>query len=181
MNYINNPKSLVLHFDDTSRKVDRRLHRNLKKRFLIIESAFYHFLVDKGGLHLKPSLLPQMEMYLTLCGERRIRRLNRDYRGKDKVTDVLSFPLYDSFRCKKIGPFLAPVLEFGDVVICLPVAYRQAKEFDISVEDEITHQLVHGFLHLLGFDHELSQREEKIMEKYEKQLVENISQLTVKA
>jgi probable rRNA maturation factor len=69
-----------------------------------------------------------------------IRRLNRDYRDKDKITDVLSFPFEDSQT-------------FGEVLICLNRAKSQAKEFGHSLEEEVTILLIHGLVHLFGYDH----------------------------
>lgn len=81
------------------------------------------------------------ELSVLLTDDKEIHRLNRDFRGKDKPTDVLSFPMPD------------PDL-LGDVVISLPTAKRQAKKFGVSFEEEFYRLLVHGTLHLLGFEHE---------------------------
>jgi probable rRNA maturation factor len=78
---------------------------------------------------------------LTFVDESEIKRLNRMYRGKDKTTDVLSFPSGDP----EVSGYL------GDVIICLPVAIAQA---DGDLELELTDLLVHGVLHVLGYDHE---------------------------
>jgi probable rRNA maturation factor len=67
-----------------------------------------------------------------------------------------------------------PQIELGDLVICKEIAKSQAREFKISYEQEVIHLAVHGFLHLLGFDHEISTKEEKIMEAYESVLVNKI-------
>jgi probable rRNA maturation factor len=80
-------------------------------------------------------------MTLTFVDEPEIKRLNRMYRGKDKVTDVLSFPSGDA----RLSGYL------GDVIICLPVALGQAEG---DPELELTDLLVHGMLHVLGYDHE---------------------------
>lgn len=82
------------------------------------------------------------EVHVHAVSEEEIRRLNRMHRGKDKVTDVLSFPSGD-----------LPIFgELGDVIICYPQAERQA-EGDIVLE--LADLLVHGVLHLLGYDHEV--------------------------
>lgn len=70
-----------------------------------------------------------------------IRRLNAKYRGKNRVTDVLSFNLNESDL-------------LGELLICYPVARRQAKELQHSTRDEVLFLLVHGLLHLFGYDHE---------------------------
>lgn len=114
----------------------------------------------------------EVSMTMTLCGKTKIRNLNKKYRQKDYVTDVLSFPIYDNLRPDKKpkGKNLSQI-DLGDLVICKEKALAQAGEFEITYEQEVVHLAVHGFLHLIGFDHEISMKEEKIMEKYESELV----------
>lgn len=116
--------------------------------------------------------ITQIEIALTLCGKEKIKSLNWIHRKKDKVTDVLSFPVHESFYKSK-GNFFG-LMEFGDIFICHDVAQRQAKEFGITFREEIIHLFVHGFLHLLGYDHEISKKEEKIMFDLEKKLISKI-------
>jgi probable rRNA maturation factor len=112
---------------------------------------------------------------MTLCGKVKIQNLNRQYRQKDYATDVLSFPLYENLRPdKKCKEKNLPYLELGDLIICKTIAKSQAKEFGITYDQELIHLATHGFLHLLGFDHEISAKEEKIMESFESELVEKI-------
>jgi probable rRNA maturation factor len=116
---------------------------------------------------------------LTLCGKTKIKSLNKEFREINKVTDVLSFGIHENLRPDKIPRRkseinLLPTLELGDIFICKEVALLQAKEFEITFLQEIFHLATHGFLHLLGFDHEVSEKEEKIMESYEKILVDSI-------
>jgi probable rRNA maturation factor len=85
------------------------------------------------------------ELSILLVGDRRIRTLNLDWRGKDAATDVLSFPLSDP---PGIGPLL------GDVVISLETAARRARDEGRPVARELDRYLAHGLLHLLGHDHE---------------------------
>jgi probable rRNA maturation factor len=117
----------------------------------------------------------EVAVNLTLCGKTRIKSLNREYRSKDKVTDVLSFGVHENlrpdFKRKIKNP---PVINLGDIFICREVAEKQAMEFGISDEQEILHLAIHGFLHLLGFDHEISLKEEKIMELEEAHLVNTV-------
>jgi probable rRNA maturation factor len=84
---------------------------------------------------------------IAFVNERTMRRLNREYRGKDRVTDVLSFTLLDP-RSAVAGQ---PV---GELLLCYPQARRQAAELDHSVRDELLFLIVHGVLHLFGYDHE---------------------------
>lgn len=96
------------------------------------------------------------EMSVSVVSDAEIRRLNRDYRGKDKVTDVLSFALPPT---PATG---AEPTQLGDLFICLPQVRRQAKRFDRSVADEFALMVVHGTLHLLGHDHETLSQEKRM-------------------
>ena len=120
--------------------------------------------------------MSHVEVDLVLCGAFKIKTLNSSYRDKPKVTDVLSFPVYDTLRSNAedfVEP--GPVVHLGDIFICKDVALRQAKEFGISIEEEILHLFIHGFLHLCGYDHDLSRKEEKLMFGLEEELLDKIS------
>lgn len=95
-----------------------------------------------------------------------MERLNSTFRGKKKTTDVLSFPIYNSL--KEI-PARGEAL-IGDIVINLKAAMRQARQFGISDYEEVRRLLVHGFLHLLGYDHERNRYQEIKMKKKEEEL-----------
>lgn len=103
---------------------------------------------------------PDAELSLELVGDGRMRRLNRLYRGRDAATDVLAFPMREA-----VGP-RSPLL--GDVVISLPTAARQAAEAGRRLDDELAALLIHGVLHLLGYDHERSAREAARMRRRER-------------
>lgn len=128
----------------------------------------------KGPIALDKLRIEFVELRLVLCGTNKIKNLNRDYRGIDKVTDVLSFPVHEELRKGQRGPLLPGPIAFGDIYICREVAERQAANFAISYRHEVIHLFIHGFLHLLGFDHEISQKEEDIMFSYEDKLVKSI-------
>lgn len=117
-----------------------------------------------------------INMNVNLCNDETITLLNSQYRGKDKITDVLSFPLQENIRAGEFDHII-PELELGDIYICYSVCVDQAKEFKIEYFDEFIHLSVHGFLHLCGYDHELSIQEEKLMESLEKKIIDNISQI----
>ena len=91
------------------------------------------------------------DVYVLLADDATLRRLNRTFRGKDKATDVLSFPaaVTTVFFGQPKGPGLA-----GDLAISLEAAARQAAQFGQSLRDEVRVLLLHGVLHLAGFDHE---------------------------
>lgn len=107
-----------------------------------------------------------LDLDLTFVGDARIRTLNRSFRQKDKATDVLSFPLQDKKRARKGDCFL------GDVVISVPTARRQAKEQGRPLLDELLFLIIHGTLHLLGYDHEKTLREAIEMQSLEKKIFE---------
>ena len=88
--------------------------------------------------------------------------LNRDYRGKDYATNVLSFP-YET----------EPVV-CGDLVICAPVVEREAAEQGKPLEAHYAHLIVHGLLHLQGYDHEAGKKEARLMEDMEKKILANL-------
>ena len=87
---------------------------------------------------------PRHSVSLTLVGDRTIRRLNRQYRGTDRVTDVLAFPMEDHPRLP------APLL--GEVVVSVQAAHRQAREHGHAAAAEIDLLVIHGLLHLVGYD-----------------------------
>ena len=119
--------------------------------------------------------VPEDKVCLTLCDDEEMKNLNWDHRQKDKTTDVLSFPVFDSLRSGSEDlTMIYGGLNLGDVVISIPVAMKQAVEFKITYEQEIIHLFVHGVLHLCGFDHELSDDEEVTMTNLEEGLVKKI-------
>lgn len=96
---------------------------------------------------LKALNLTQAELSITLANDKQIRELNRQYRKIDRPTDVLAFPMQEG-SFKGLNPFL-----LGDVIISLETALRQANNLGHSLQQELNQLLVHGILHLLGFDH----------------------------
>ena len=90
-------------------------------------------------------------------------RLNLEYRGKDKSTNVLSFP---SDIPEEVLPML-DAFPLGDLVICIPVVLQEADQQHKKPLDHFTHMLVHGTLHLLGYDHETSDEDAEEMEALE--------------
>ena len=103
------------------------------------------------------------EVSIVLTTDQEIQSLNRDYRQKDKPTDVLSFSLLEG------AP--GPTQSLGDIVISLDTAEQQAQDLGVPLDDELLRLLIHGLLHLLGYDHEnVSKEEEERMKEREDQL-----------
>ncbi len=107
-------------------------------------------LKEKLGAKARSFLLDASEVTIVFISEGEIRRLNREFRGKDEATDVLSFAPTDEGS-------------LGELALCLSVIKRQAREHDLSVNEELGYMVLHGVLHLLGYDHELSARDSKRM------------------
>ena len=125
-----------------------------------------------------------VEISLSFVSADEIHALNREYRGVDRVTDVLSFPLIDDWDAvprideepddepeEDPEELEVPGIPLGDVVICMEKAEKQAAEYGHSREREIVYLFVHSILHLLGYDHmeeeekrEMRQREEEVMQ-----------------
>lgn len=99
-------------------------------------------------------------MSLALVTDLEIHQLNRQYRAKDKATDVLAFPLAD-----EIQPFL-----LGEIIISVETAMRQARCRGLSLQEEVQVLLIHGILHLLGYDHEVSRSEAIRMHRKEREV-----------
>jgi probable rRNA maturation factor len=90
---------------------------------------------------------------LTLTGDEHLREYNRRYRGLDETTDVLAFAAQEEPRDQRFQAPPGTEHWLGDIVIALPRARRQAREAGHSINDEVRLLAVHGFLHLLGYDH----------------------------
>jgi probable rRNA maturation factor len=122
----------------------------------------------KGRIVLEALGLGDSELSVSLVRDADIRRLNREYRGKDRPTDVLSFSLRE-------GAFGHVADAIGDVVISIETAARQAAENRFTLGEEVDRLLVHGVLHLAGYDHERSRREELRMKRKEREMLRRIA------
>ena len=116
----------------------------------------------------------EIELSIAFIGSGRMRKLNKKYRGKNRVTDVLAFPeseiLFEKF---KIGP-KKKIRGLGEIVICLREVKKNAKRFSTSFEKELANVLIHGLLHLLGHDHE-KEKEAKEMERKQNYYLKTIN------
>ncbi|HKQ74499.1 MAG TPA: rRNA maturation RNase YbeY [Blastocatellia bacterium] len=105
--------------------------------------------------------LPDAFLTITFIRDRAMRRLNRDYRGIDRTTDVLSFAYHESGGVADDDE----TRHIGDVVISVETAERYAREQGLSFDREIEHLVIHGALHLAGYDHETDNGEMKKLER----------------
>lgn len=107
----------------------------------------------------KENITEEAELSISFVDEEEIQAINRDYRDKDKVTDVISFSLEED-EPEIEGIDMPRVL--GDIIICLEVAKEQAESYNHSLSRELGFLALHGFLHLLGYDH-MTEEDEKEM------------------
>ncbi|MFD3447691.1 rRNA maturation RNase YbeY [Microbacteriaceae bacterium 4G12] len=111
------------------------------------------------------------ELSITFVGNERIQEINHEYRGKDQPTDVISFAMEDvgEGEVEIIGEDMPRIL--GDIIISIPKTKEQAEEYGHSFMRELGFLSVHGFLHLLGYDH-MTEEEEKEMFTKQKEILE---------
>ena len=121
---------------------------------------------------------PDVEADLLITTQERVQQLNKSYRNKDEPTDVLAFCMAPAEEKKEAGSsaFISPpdgVLHLGEIIISYPQAVIQAREHRHSVEKEIAILVIHGVLHLLGYDHEETEMESQ-MRAREKEILRSI-------
>ncbi len=105
------------------------------------------------------------EVSISFVENSEIRELNREYRGVDSETDVLSFPMEDEFEIS--------TLLLGDIIISIERAKEQSLEYGHTLEREIAYLTAHSMFHLMGYDH-MNEEEKKIMRNKEKQVMKNL-------
>lgn len=131
------------------------------------------YIFDVLTISLKKLKQKNGSISLSVIGEYKMRRLNKNHRNKDYVTDVLSFPAdSNSFFGKHLNNLER---EYGDIIICPKQIERQAKEYNITYKEEFTRMLVHGVLHLLGYDH-IKKKDAAIMFPKQEKIVKYILQ-----
>lgn len=121
-----------------------------------------------------------IEMGLVIASQQKVQELNKTYLGRDEPTDVLSFAMLPEPVSEKESFFASPpdgVKHLGEVIICYPKAVKQATEHRHSIKREIAILIIHGILHLLGYDHgepeptrEMKDREAAILKTVEGEL-----------
>lgn len=107
----------------------------------------------------------EVEMVIRLVDEQESQQLNRDYRGKDNPTNVLSFPFE--------APPEVPLSLIGDLVICVPLVAQEAAQQQKALAAHWAHMVVHGALHLQGYDHQ-DDHEAQIMEDREREILDTL-------
>ena len=134
--------------------------------------------VFEKALKLTSNQVEGVTVGVSFVSKAKIKKLNLARRGVNKVTDVLSFPMFETKKTATLQNFLGEIdpltkeLEIGDIVICLQVAKKQAKAYGHSLKREINFLALHGFLHLLGYDHLNAKQEKQMFGLAEKILAE---------
>jgi probable rRNA maturation factor len=110
---------------------------------------------------------PHSVLSISILGKKKMQELNYQFRKKNYPTDVLSFP-------RNNKDFITPLHELGDILICLPVAKKQATEYQGTLKEELERLTVHGLLHLHGYDHELNKTEAKKMFRLQEKILNSL-------
>lgn len=137
--------------------VSRKFGRCISRKWLI---KTVQKVLQSAGLAMT------VEIGLVITGDKTIRRLNRIYRGEDETTDVLAFPM----SSQEDTHFVQPpdgIRHLGEVIVCYPQATRQCEPHGHTVTEELKLLIVHGVLHLLGYDHETPSEKARMQEKEE--------------
>ena len=127
----------------------------------ITEQCFKEEKLDKTNLYLS----------ITLSNEEYIHKINKEIRNVDKPTDVLSFPMFEKNEIPKTKTGIPDVL--GDIIICIPIVKKQAIEYEHSFKRELAYMLVHGFYHLMGYDH-MEESEKRVMREKEENVLSQL-------
>ena len=137
----------------------------------VVEECFKTEKLDKTNLYIS----------ITLTEPAEIEKINKQYRNIDRPTDVLSFPMFEK---EELNNFIEENLKntdvnmqgdiLGDVVISIPKVYEQAEEYGHSFERELAYMVVHGFYHLMGYDH-IKEEDKKIMRPKEEYILNKLN------
>lgn len=162
---------MILNYYDEQNKIDDDILNEY-------ENASKVIINKELGVNLGFELI---EISLNIVTEDEIKEINREYRGIDKSTDVLSFPQYENIQMimSKIKDLKAldknehmPLI-LGDIVICFDVAKRQSIEYGNTIKRELVYLFVHSMLHLLGYDH-IKEDDRKIMRRHEEKIMSEL-------
>ena len=158
---------LKIYFENDQKKHAIKYKMQMLIRHTILETLDYEGMGNDA------------EVSVTFVDDEGIRELNKKFRGMDKPTDVLSFPLLD-YEGESEEPFFDELCHnLGDIVISLERAMAQANEFGHSFEREVAFLTAHSMLHLLGYDHELSEEDDADMRRRQNDIMDRLG-LSVK-
>ncbi len=155
-------KFVQVEFDETDEKTEY-----VKLIEKVVETCFKEEKLEKTNLYLN----------VILTNPEKIKNINKEYRNVDKATDVLSFPMFEKNEIESIinigenNPIKEDVL--GDIIISIPKVIEQAAEYGHSVERELAYMVVHGFYHIMGYDH-IKEEDKKIMRPKEENILSKL-------
>lgn len=140
-------------------QINNKAHIASKDVQILVKKICDYFLTKK--VRNKALLEQAKELTVVFLNSSEMKKINNQFRKKNKPTDILSFASGDS-------------LSLGELLLCIDVLKKQAASQKHSLKHEITYMLIHGFLHLLGYDHELSLKEEKLMFRLQDECFEEL-------
>lgn len=149
-------------------KLSLSLQQNFQAPELVLKRAYLKKVVETSLRHIATQ--SNCEIGIACVNNAESHQLNLEYRGKDKPTNVLSFP-------SDLPDEMAAILEsfpIGDLVICIPVVLQEAIDQQKTPMEHFTHMLVHGTLHLMGYDHETSEQDAEEMEALEIEILKKL-------
>ena len=146
-------------------KLNLSLQQEVQAPELVLKRAYVKKVIETALRHIDAG--QDCEIGIACVGNDESHKLNLEYRGKDKPTNVLSFP---GDVPEEVVAML-DALPIGDLVICIPVVLQEAVEQQKTPMEHFTHMLVHGALHLMGYDHETSDADAEEMEALEIQIL----------
>ena len=144
------------------------LQQNFQAPELVLKRAYLNKVVETSLRHIATQ--SNCEIGIACVDNTESHQLNLEYRGKDKPTNVLSFP-------SDLPDEMAAILDsfpIGDLVICIPVVLQEAIDQQKTPIEHFTHMLVHGTLHLMGYDHETSEQDAEEMEALEIEILKKL-------
>ena len=149
-------------------KLSLSLQQNFQAPELVLKRAYLKKVVETSLRHIATQ--SNCEIGIACVDNAESQQLNLEYRGKDKPTNVLSFP-------SDLPDEMAAILDsfpIGDLVICIPVVLQEALDQQKTPIEHFTHMLVHGTLHLMGYDHETSEQDAAEMEVLEIEILKKL-------
>lgn len=149
-------------------KLSLSLQQNFQAPELVLKRAYLKKVVETSLRHIATQ--SNCEIGIACVDNAESQQLNLEYRGKDKPTNVLSFP-------SDLPDEMAAILDsfpIGDLVICIPVVLQEALDQQKTPIEHFTHMLVHGTLHLMGYDHETSETDAEEMEALEIEILKKL-------
>ena len=148
-----------IHYEDIEEKkeyvetIQKVIHTCMEEEQLLSSSLYINIILTQGET---------------------IRKVNQEYRGIDKETDVLSFPMFEKEEIETYKNKPSPIPEvLGDIMISIPRIEEQAIEYGHSFERELAYMLVHGFYHLMGYDH-IQEEDKQLMRPKEEHILEQL-------